>query len=71
VKTESYSPAALTVPAAARTLGVSNKTIHRLIERHELAAFDVGLADRAIWRISPDALAEFITRRSASKRSDS
>lgn len=36
----------LTVPAVAQWLGVSEKTVYRLVRRGELAAFKVGAAVR-------------------------
>ena len=57
--------ALLTVADAARTLGVSDQTIYRLIGSGELRALRVGFGPRAQYRIDPEELAATIARASA------
>lgn len=43
----------------ARAWGVSAGHIRRLCQRGELAAMKTGTGPRAVWRIRPEAVAEF------------
>lgn len=55
----------VTLEAAAERLGVSTKTIRRLIWEKELAPVDVGAGSSVVYRIPERELDRFIARRTA------
>ena len=56
----------LTATQACERLGVSRETLRKLIKSGDLRAMKVGPGAHAHWRISEDALADYIRRRTDS-----
>jgi excisionase family DNA binding protein len=59
IELEYFSP-----PQAAKLLGVAVETVHQFIRSGKLKASDLGQAGRPRWKISREAIVEFMEGRS-------
>jgi hypothetical protein len=60
----------LTPPELAKRWRCKAETVHTLIRRGSLRAFDLGTATRPRWRISIDAILEFENRATGLRHSE-